>query len=274
MVSKGISLCGDGSVTLNGLLKTLTDHGDTMIKVLEKCDDAKTLQDYLRIFERFGKNADKIINDCLVKEFIGLDEALSLRKDEVDAICFATSKTSDAICAVAVNGVYKYNPTISVPDRLLPELDSLRAEYNKLITKIRAEGVVSEKKILGDPRVIELGKKFTKFYNDLLTEKYATEYISNPKVAKEYAELINAITNSRKPWGTKVPTQNWTGLADDYSFFGNHSVINCAEIWAAREMILRGCKFEDLLIPTKHFSSGSTFDPCKNCKETFKSILH
>lgn len=63
----------------------------------------------------------------------------------------------------------------------------------------------------------------------------------------------------------------------EYSFKKGRSIINCAEVWGAREHILAGGKFDELFIATRHFKPGSEFGtlyaPCQNCQHTFKDIL-
>lgn len=248
-------------------LKAMSDHSDTMIKAIGRCgaDNFDTIADYSKIFGKYGKMAEGIVDICKVKKIVGLDEALALTAKKGDAICFTSSKINNDICIVTVNGVYKFNPTISVPQQLMSKLDSLKVEYKKLADM----GVNME----NDPRAVDLGKKFTGFYNELLSKDYATNYILDGEIAEEYEKLIRFIDENRKSGNGKVPTINWTGLADDFSFYENRSVINCAEIWGAREMILKGCKFENLNIPTRYLLDGSQYRPCKNCSNTFITIL-
>lgn len=281
-VLKAISKCGDEYAELiaqcvshnkfaNGVatqfLNAMTNHSDSMIKAIKACgvENYDTIADYSKIFGKYGKEAEGIVDICKVKKFVGLDEALALTAKKGDAICFASSKINNDICFVTVNGVYKFNPTISVPQQLMSKLDSLNAKYKKLVDM----GVDME----NDPRAIDLGKKFTGFYNELLSKDYVTNNNLDKKIAEEYEKLIHFIDESRKSGTGKVPTIEWTGLADDFSCYENRSVINCAEIWGAREMILKGCKFEDLDIPTRYLLDGSRYRPCKNCKNTFITIL-
>lgn len=49
----------------------------------------------------------------------------------------------------------------------------------------------------------------------------------------------------------------------------DRSVSNCAEIWAAREAILAGAKFEDLVFISVKRVDGSDMPMCKNCQHTF-----
>lgn len=53
------------------------------------------------------------------------------------------------------------------------------------------------------------------------------------------------------------------------------TALNCAEIWAARELILQGCSFDELILNTYHYSTknmGSVDDWCANCTITFDAI--
>ena len=59
------------------------------------------------------------------------------------------------------------------------------------------------------------------------------------------------------------------GSIKEASFLTNRSVSNCAEIWAAREAILDGAKFEDLTFLSVKSADGSDILMCKNCQHTF-----
>ena len=237
-------------------LEAMTKYSDTMLEAIRVCgvDNFDTIADYTRIFDKFKDNAKEIVENCLVKEFVGLDEALA---SDAYVICLSTSRSGNKICSVAVNGVYKLNPTIFVPDALLDELN--RIDAISAVTDIEKTAK---------------GKEFTKFYNSLLTQDYINKYITDPKIRDEYQKLVDAVNTSRKNGEGKISVTNLSGIDDDFSFYNNRSVINCAEIWAAREMILRGYEFQDLLIPAKHLSDGSKYNPCKNCKATFSLILN
>lgn len=109
------------------LLDVMTEHGDTMIKVISKYSDlpAKTLEDYYKIFDKFGSNADDLFRngERIFGQFIGLDEAL---KSEAAAITFASTRAGDK-CFVTVSGVYKLNRTITVPEDVATELRRIDA---------------------------------------------------------------------------------------------------------------------------------------------------
>lgn len=75
----------------------------------------------------------------------------------------------------------------------------------------------------------------------------------------------------------KYSVADLTGIVGERSFEKGRSIINCAEVWGAREHILAGGKFDELFLATRHFSSdskfGTLFAPCQNCQHTFKDIL-
>ena len=101
-------------------------------------------------------------------------------------------------------------------------------------------------------------------------------------VRDEYEKLVIAIENARKEAMTDSSLAVLdrlyarSGIGDDYTFCKNRSVINCAEIWSVREMILHGAKYEDIKFGTRYFvpgdNFGSLFYPCENCEHVFKSI--
>ena len=268
VVSKGVSLCGDDSVTLNGLLKTLTNHSETMIKALGRCDSIKGVKDYVELVNYFGDNANNIIDRYQAKSFEGLKEALDLKGD---AISFVQSKDDPGVYKVITNKVYVNNPTISVPD-------SMKAELKEI-----------DEMTLGS---LEKGKRYTQFYSNLLTRDYSARNVDS-RYQEDYNKLVDAVADARKHFASKMPNTNktigvscefYTGITGEHSAVNNRSVINCAEIWNAREAILNGTKFEDIDLTTYHlkpgeskdegkYDIGDVFKPCKNCQVTFKQIL-
>lgn len=234
-------------------LKAMSDHSDTMIKAIGRCgaDNFDTIADYSKIFGKFADKAERIVNSCMVKKFVGLDEALSA--NGADAICFATSKFSDEVCAVSVNRIYIENPTINVPSGFFDDITNFSGD---------------------------IGKYYSNKYNSLFSKEYLSHCELDDNIVNEYEKLIDAIENARNHFKTHgFRATDVTGIPNDYSAFTDRSVINCAEIWAAREAILNGCKFDDLVIPTFHlkssekFALGDTFTCCKNCQQTFEKIL-
>ena len=47
------------------------------------------------------------------------------------------------------------------------------------------------------------------------------------------------------------------------------TVSNCAEIWAARNAILQGAKFDNLIFRSQTYVENKFADPCQNCRRTF-----
>lgn len=239
-------------------LKAMSDHSDTMIKAIGRCgaDNFDTIADYSKIFDKFGVQADELFlnGERVFGKFVGLDRAF---ESSANAICFASTKAGDK-CFVTVSGVYTYNRTITVSEDVATELRRIDA--------------------LDDISDIEKGKLFTKVYNDLLTDKYL-KTITGPDIQHEYKKLVDAISQARLDAikAEKYLVSELTGIASERSFEKGRSIINCAEVWAAREHILAGGKFDELFIATRHFKPGSEFDtlyaPCQNCQHTFKDIL-
>ena len=155
--------------------------------------------------------------------------------------------------------MYKLNRTITVPEDVATEL-----------RRIDALDGISD---------IEKGKLFTKVYNDLLTDEYL-KTITDPDIQHEYKKLVDAISQARLDAieYNKISVADLTGIVGEYSIEKEHSIINCAEVWAAREHILAGGKFDELFLATRHFKSkdskfGTLFAPCKNCQHTFVDII-
>ncbi len=232
-----------------------------MIKALPKCNNVKTVQDYIKIFEKFGKNADNLFRngERVFGEFVGLDKAF---ESSAEAICFASTKAGDK-CFVTVSGVHGFNRTITVSEDVAKELQ--RIEVIPAVTK-------SEK--------IEKGKMFTKVYNDLLTDNYL-KTITDPDIKREYEKLVKAVSDARLTIAGDPNAHlvtKYTGINNEYSLFENHSIINCAEIWSAREVIMQGGKFEDIMFSTRNYlkssqAVGSLKPSCVNCRNVFAKML-
>ena len=260
IIFDGFKLCSSNSDTATKLFKTLANHSQTMIKALGKCQNIDTIQDYLKIFDLFGKQADNLFKngDRVFSGFIGLDKAL---ESGTEAICFVSAK-SDDVCLVTVNRVYEFNNTITVPEGFF---DNMAVELTKI-----PEG----------PN--QLGIYYTQKYNYLLSQDYIkdTKMLSiEPDKAVEYQKLINAISSARlKACDEGFLVDNVTGNLGEYSLVDGRSIINCSEIWAAREMISLGYKFDELIFSTRYHikgenAVGALFKPCPNCCETFKEII-
>lgn len=115
--------------------------------------------------------------------------------------------------------------------------------------------------------------KYSQRYNSLLTNDYIEHYITDPNIATEYGKLVNAVSTARDYFMDNGSLCKSTGIVNDFTLMKNRSVINCAEIWSAREMILQGYNFDDITLFTRHADTGTLFKPCKNCRQTFISIL-
>lgn len=114
--------------------------------------------------------------------------------------------------------------------------------------------------------------------NYLFTDEYLRT-ITDPDIKREYEKLINAISRARSAAEDNGGhfVEDLTGIINEYSFEKNRSIINCAEVWAGREHILAGGKFDELFLTTRHFNSpevhlGALFTPCENCQHTFIDI--
>ena len=156
--------------------------------------------------------------------------------------------------------MYTYNRTITVSEDVATELRRIDA--------------------LDDISDIEKGKLFTKVYNDLLTDKYL-KTITDPKIKCEYEKLVKAVSDARSTIANNPNARSvthYTGIDNEYSLFENRSIINCAEIGSAREVILQGGKFEDIMFSTRSYLNssqavGSLKPPCANCQNVFAKIL-
>lgn len=251
LIINGITLC-DKPETKARLLKALVNHGDTMLKALSRCKSIDGLQDYLTLVDFFGDNAKNIVDNCQAGSFVGLDKAIN-SEINADAICFASSKNGNGICAVAINKIYVENPTISVPQNFFDDISDNHDDISKY---------------------------YSRKYNSLLTKEFLEKCSYDEEIKKEYEKLVNAVEESRQYFEKHgASATSITGIESDFSNYPDRSIINCAEVWAVREAILNGCKFDDLIIPTFHLKSGEgfvmgdVFTACKNCQKTFEKIL-
>ncbi|PEQ29263.1 hypothetical protein CN467_28720 [Bacillus cereus] len=55
---------------------------------------------------------------------------------------------------------------------------------------------------------------------------------------------------------------------DEPSFEEEWNVDNCAEVWSARDAILKGARYDNFIVRTENLSGGFA-KPCENCRRTF-----
>ncbi|MCM1508443.1 MAG: hypothetical protein NC177_15135 [Ruminococcus flavefaciens] len=133
----------------------------------------------------------------------------------------------------------------------------------------------------------------------MLTEEGISSMQVSNEVANELKKLSDAIENTKKVAQsiydmsssqiTIKTTENKEIIIHAYEFnrnginectlADNRTVSNCGEIWASREAILNGVKFEDLdlstycnIKSTKYGGLGGFMEKCENCQVTFKDI--
>lgn len=250
VVSKGISLCGNDSVTLNGLLKTLTNHSDTMLKALEKCDNVNTIKQYLSIAKRFGDNFDVLAEkNLLFKEFRGLEKVID---NNSPALGFTykikpNGEIDDSFCIVTKCNIDFENPSISIK-RPSGDTRTYPQFYSQLLTKEGIDGMLERGEIKGIN-----GKNKNEIADELKELVKAIQKVR-----------INALRDTMKNYETK------TGIPNDCSYT-NWPIANCAEIWGAFEMIRQGGNFDDLGFTTFYNNNrGVLHNPCKNCSRVFE----
>lgn len=83
-------------------------------------------------------------------------------------------------------------------------------------------------------------------------------------------KLRAAIKNTEE----KAKEEGWVtaidGVSKQYPSLEKWPIENCAEIWAARNAILEGANFDDLIFKTEYLGSGNSHEMCKNCLVTFE----
>ncbi len=139
----------------------------------------------------------------------------------------------------AVNRMYEYNPTIT------------------------------EQKIPA-----KFGNDYVKYHRYLLTDAAIDEIsldklpkgINKENIKQEMKKLCDAIETTKSE-AKKLNRRNKFG---EYSLESRWNVENCAEIWAARNAILKGAKFDNLIFKSVFIQSNQVHTLCENCKVTFK----
>lgn len=164
------------------------------------------------------------------------------------SLCMDVSNTN--INKGACNGIYEYNPTI-IDFHSQEEVTSLCVNLND----------------------------YVEYYKTLLTDDYIDEYFENipndriniANVKNEMEKLRSAIRNTQKTAEKQNLLTEIYGAIKQYPSLEKDWLIeNCAEIWAARNAILEGASFDDLIFRTEYLGNGNTHEMCKNCLATFQ----
>jgi len=130
-----------------------------------------------------------------------------------------------------------------------------------------------------NPTIIDLpeapAEGYYAYYNNILTDSYVDQMgLTDNSIAEELKKLNQAIQETKNL--AKIEGKEYVyGTIREWSFTSNHSVSNCAEVWAAREAILQGSKLDNLHFLAIENESRLLKEPCGNCIYTFagKSVL-
>ncbi|MED1568070.1 T7SS effector LXG polymorphic toxin [Bacillus paramycoides] len=173
----------------------------------------------------------------------------SFRKDllksgnakNISKICAIVDTENPSLKGIAGSGIWKYNPTI-----------------------IDHRGI--------NPREFcKTTEDYTKYYRSLLSEEYIDSlpdsfFIGkNKEFIREDMAKLRASIDRVKDEATKSKLFNEHG---EPSFEGDWNVDNCAEVWSARDAILKGARYDNFMIRTENLPGGFA-EPCKNCSRTF-----
>ncbi|MED1511796.1 hypothetical protein [Bacillus proteolyticus] len=55
---------------------------------------------------------------------------------------------------------------------------------------------------------------------------------------------------------------------EEPSFQYGWNIDNCAEVWSARDAILKGARYDNFIVRTENLAGGFA-KPCENCRRTF-----
>jgi hypothetical protein len=93
-----------------------------------------------------------------------------------------------------------------------------------------------------------------------------------PTVKNELIKLQKRIQDTKNAAEEFGLYYNYPPIPREGSFVPSRPVDNCAEIWAARDAILKGAMLDELSFYTIN-ADNSYFEPCENCKRTFEGLL-
>ena len=176
------------------------------VEIIENENGTKTLK---WTFDKLTIDQSEHLND-------GTFSGVSKLKDSDVSAVFCFVKDSEGRKVVAGSCNYDYNPTISVPEGYFADMPtSPSSDY------------------------------YFKKYNQLLSKDYISKMDVPDSVKAELGKLTDAVEFT-KGEALKANKYYEFGTIKETSFMKNRSVSNCAEIWAAREAILNGAKFDDL----------------------------
>ncbi|PHF41412.1 hypothetical protein COF72_20195 [Bacillus pseudomycoides] len=162
---------------------------------------------------------------------------------DISKICAIVDTENPSLKGIAGSGNWKYNPTI-----------------------IDHRGI--------DPREFcKTAEDYTKYYRSLLSEEYIDSlpdsfFIGKNKefiredMAKLRASIDRVKDEATKDEATKPNRYNEPSFEKDWN------VDNCAEVWSARDAILKGARYDNFIVRTENLRGGFA-KPCENCSRTF-----
>ncbi|WP_459501067.1 hypothetical protein [Bacillus sp. C1] len=159
----------------------------------------------------------------------------------ISKICAIVDTENPSLKGIAGSGIWKYNPTI-----------------------IDHRGI--------NPREFcKTPEDYTKYYRSLLSEEYIDSlpdsfFIGkNKEFIREDMAKLRASIDRVKDEATKGKLFN---RFEEPSFEANWDVENCAEVWSARDAILKGARYDNFIVRTENLPGGFA-EPCRNCSRTF-----
>ena len=241
----GKKLNGVGELKAAAGVKKADNVIDGM-RVIDKVSDGSNFRVYLEFTE-----ADRI-------KQLNLSNCRSIMKSElttyrnkliedghknISKICSVIDAGNTSIRGKGGSGIWMYNPTIKDYRNINPK-DFCRTPND-----------------------------YTKYYRELLSDDYIRSLpdecfvkTSKVQVREEMSKLRHNINEVKKA-AIKDPDIH-LNMFGEASFEYQWNVENCAEIWAARDAIFKGAKFDDLVVRTEKLKGGFA-EPCNNCLRTF-----
>lgn len=208
----------------------------------ESISNCSFTNDAIEMIAKYKDNGVKIFNKYKNDNVVGLSKTLN--SDSSFALTFASDGKGNVY--VAGSGIRSYNSTISTPK------DYVYAGQEEAY--------------------------YFRRYNDLLTEEGIKAMGVTKEIAIELRNLNKAIENTKLEANKeKKFTYQYKNCPQEYTFEKSHYIINCGEVWASREAILNGVKFDELKLDTYcniiekqlYYGLGGFMPKCDNCQKTF-----
>ncbi|MFI8708218.1 pre-toxin TG domain-containing protein [Bacillus sp. NPDC077411] len=178
--------------------------------------------------------------ETMITDLSNLRKDLLKRKDvkNMSKICVIMDTENPSLKGIAGSGNWQYNPTV-----------------------IDHRGI--------DPREFcKIPEDYTKYYRSLLSEEYIDSLPDSFFIGKNKEFIREDMAKLRASIDRVKDEATELNRYDEPSFEYDWNVDNCAEIWSARDAILKGARYDNFIVRTENLQGGFA-EPCDNCSRTF-----